>query len=43
MTPAPELVTNEQAQSIEDLTAEARHQYSLLWSIFQHDAKQHEI
>lgn len=43
VTPAPELVTNEQAQSIEDLTAEARHQYSLLWSIFQHDAKQHEI
>jgi hypothetical protein len=43
VTPAPELVTNEQAQSAEDLTAEARHQYGLMWSIFQHDAKQHEI
>jgi hypothetical protein len=42
-TPAPELVTNEQAQSVEDLTAEARYQYGLMWSIFQHDAKQHEI
>lgn len=42
-TPAPELVTNEQAQSVEDLTAEARYQYGLMWTIFQHDAKQHEI
>jgi hypothetical protein len=42
-TPAPELVTNEQARSAEDLTTEARQQYGLMWSIFQHDAKQYEI
>ncbi|KAN0085177.1 hypothetical protein V8E54_001644 [Elaphomyces granulatus] len=42
-TPAPELLTNEQARSAEDLTTEARQQYGLLWSIFQHDTKQYDI
>jgi hypothetical protein len=42
-TPAPEPVTNEPARSAEDLTTEARQQYGLLWSIFQHDTKQYDI
>jgi hypothetical protein len=41
--PAPELVTNKQARYGEDLTIEARQQYSLIWSIFQHDSKQYDI